>query len=115
MKSFVRIIIRVASGEFSKELAFREFRNAEGIGQPPRFYIGDYVFTRSPKNEESAEHFHLQITVKAESVQDPEVAIILEQITQWLTKMVPRYKWEGDILIEDPHWEELSTFRKGHE
>jgi hypothetical protein len=113
MKSLIHIIIRIASGELSKELAFREFRNAEGIGQPPRFFIGDYVFARSPKNEESAEHFQLQTTIEAESLQDREVAVMHEQINQWLAVNVPKYKWTGDVLADVPHWEELSAFNRG--
>jgi hypothetical protein len=111
MKSLIRIIIRVASGELSKELAFREFRNNEGMGQPPRFFIGDYTFARSPKNEESDEYFQLQTTTQAESLEDSEIIEAKEQIAQWLEIMISRYKWKGDVLIDIPHWEEWITFK----
>jgi hypothetical protein len=105
MKTLASIVIRVASGELSKELAFREFRNAEGIGQPPRFSIGDYMFVRSPKNEEDSEYFHLQTKIEVESLIDPILIQAREQIVQWLKGMVPKYKWEGDVLVCIPQWD----------
>ena len=107
MKTLASIVIRIASGELSKELAFREFRNAEGIGQPPRFSIGDYVFVRSPKNEEDSGYFHLQTKIEVESLIDPILIQAKEQIDQWLGEMVPKYKWEGDVLVCIPQWAQL--------
>jgi hypothetical protein len=110
MKTFASIVIRIASGELSKELAFREFRNAEGVGQPPRFSIGDYMFVRSPKNEEDSEYFHLQTKIEVESLIDPILIQAEEQIVQWLKGMAPKYKWEGDVLVCIPQWIQWKDF-----
>ena len=107
MKTFASIVIRIASGELSKELAFREFRNEEGIGQPSRFSIGDYMFVRSPKNEEDSEYFHLQTKIDVESLMDPILIQAKEQIDQWLEERVPKYKWEGDVLVCIPQWDTM--------
>ena len=107
MKTFASIVIRIASGELSKELAFREFRNEEGIGQPPRFSIGDYMFVRSPKNEEDSEYFHLQTKIDVESLMDPILIQAKEQIDQWLEERVPKYKGEGDVLVCIPQWDTM--------
>lgn len=46
MKTLASIVIRIASGELSKELAFREFRNA-AVSRAEIFHRGLYVCTIS--------------------------------------------------------------------
>lgn len=111
MKTFASVVIRIASDELPKNLAFREFRIGESVGNPPIFLIGDHVFVRSPEKEESPGQFHLQAKIiEVESLADPILVKAMGQITEWLEGMAPKYKWDGDVLIDIPDWKRWTSF-----